>query len=136
MPLGGSSTCDAVAVGVAPPQRLGLGVGDQAPGVDEAHPVAVVDLLEEVRGDEDRDAGLRLVLDELPEEAAVVHVDAGGRLVEEEHARLMQGAQRQPGALADAGRQVLGLLVLRVAEREALAQRAPALLELRAPTSP
>ena len=38
--------------------------------------------------------------------------------------------ERQAGALADAGGQVLGLLALRVAEREALAQRAPAALEL------
>ena len=44
----------------------------------------------------------------------------------------VQRREREPGALADAGRQVLGPLALRLGEREALAQRAPALLERRA----
>jgi hypothetical protein len=61
-----------------------------------------------------------------------VHVDPGRRLVEEEEAWIVQRRQRQTGALPDAGRQVLGALALGVGEREALAERAPAALELRA----
>ena len=60
----------------------------------------------------------------LPEEAAAVDVDAGGRLVEEEHARVVQRAEREPGALADAGGQVLRTLALRLARaRSARAAR-------------
>ena len=121
----GHATSNAVAVGVAPAQLLGRRVGDQAAGVDERRPVAVVDFLEEVRRDEHGDAGGRLLLDAAPRTGAVVHVDAGRRLVEEQHARPMQRRHRQAGALADAGGEVLRLLALGVAEREALAQRRP-----------
>jgi len=100
--------------------------------MDEAHPVAVVGFLEEVRGDEDRDSGLSLVLDDLPEERAVVDVDAGGRLVEKEDARPMQRGEREARPLAHARRQVLGLLALCLGEVEALGERPPATLELRA----
>src|SRR5207245_6659424 len=46
--------------------------------------------------------------------------------------RRVQGADREAGALADAGGQVLGLRALGLREREALAERAPAALERRA----
>ena len=44
----------------------------------------------------------------------------------------MHDADREAGALADAGGQVLGLLALGLREREALAERTPAALERRA----
>src|SRR5207244_11682154 len=118
---------DTVAVGVALAELLGLRVGDEPSGVDEGRPVAVLDLLEEVGGDEDRDTRVRLVLDELPEEPAAAHVDARGGLVEEQHARAVERGERQAGALPDAGGEGLGLLGLGLAEREAVAERAPAL---------
>ena len=44
----------------------------------------------------------------------------------------MQCAERQAGPLPDAGGEILGFLALRLGEGEALAERAPAPLELRA----
>src|SRR5581483_11846052 len=93
-------------------------------------PVAVVDLLHEVGRDEDRRPRRGLVLDELPEGAAALDVDARRRLVEEEEARLVERRERQAGALADAGREVVDALALGLGELEALAHRAPAPLEL------
>src|SRR5262249_1243209 len=123
---------DAVATGVASAKILGDRVGDQPAFVDEADPVAVVGLLEEVGGDEDRDAGRRLVLDQLPEKRAAADVHPGRGFVEEEETGSMQRAERQASALPDAGREVLRLLLLGIGEREALAERAPAALEVRA----
>src|SRR5262245_10938080 len=111
-------------------QRLRCGIGDQAPGVDERHPVAVLDLFEEVRGHEDRAPAGRLFLDERPEELSARDVDAGRGLVEEEQLRLVEGGEREAGALADTRGQVLGTLGGRGAQREAVAERAPAPLEL------
>src|SRR5262249_30379169 len=113
-------------------QRLGGRIGDQAPGVDERHPVAVLDLFEEVRGHEDRTPARRFLLDELPEELSARDVDAGRGLVEEEQLRLVERGEREARTLADAGRQVLGTLGGGGAERESVAERAPAPLELRA----
>ncbi len=83
-------------------------------------------------GDEDGDARLCFLLDQVPESQAVLDVDAGGRLVEEEDARPMQGAQREAGTLAHSRGELARVLVLRLGESEALAERAPALLERRA----
>jgi len=60
------------------------------------------------------------------------HVDPRRRLVEEEEPRPVHDADRQAGALANRGGQVLGLLALGLGEREAVAQGAPAARELRA----
>src|SRR5437867_2073263 len=116
---------DAVAVGVALAELLGLRVGDEPPGVDEGRPVAVLDLLEEVGGDEDRDTRVRLVLDELPEEPAAAHVDARGGLVQEQHARAVERGERQAGALPDAGGEVRGRFELGLAQGGAPAERIP-----------
>src|SRR5207245_752845 len=67
-----------------------------------------------------------------PSSAAAAHVDPRRRLVEEEEPRPVHDADREAGALADAGGQVLGLLALGLREREALAERTPAALERRA----
>src|SRR5207247_7082492 len=83
-------------------------------------------------GDEDGRPGVALLLDQLPEERTAAHVDPRRRLVEEEEPRPVHDADREAGALADAGGQVLGLLALGLREREALAERAPAALERRA----
>src|SRR5437899_6721168 len=133
IPLRGSGLdVDAIAVGVAPAELLGRGVGDEATRVDEAYPVTVVGLLEEVGGHEDGDTGPGLILDKLPEERPAPHVDPRRGLVEEEEARAMQRAERQAGPLPDAGGEILGFLALHLREREALAERAPAPLELSA----
>src|SRR6185295_4347425 len=119
-----------VARGVALANRVGRRVRDQPSGVDEAHPIAVLDLLEEVRRHEHRDPGRGLLLDQPPEGEPVLDVDARRRLVEEQKTRPMERAERQPGALADTCREIAGAFVLRLAKGEALAERSPAVLEL------
>ena len=130
--LGRDVDVDSVALREAAAQLLRRGIGDQPAAIDEAHPVAVVGLLEKVGGDEHGDARLGLLLDDLPEAGAIVDVDARRRLVEKQQARPMQRGDGEAGSLADAGGKVLGSLLLERAEIEALAQRRPAPLELRA----
>ena len=88
-----------ITLRVATTNRVGRRVRDQLAGVDEAHPVAVLDLLEEVRRHEHGDARFRLLLDQVPEAQPILDVDAGRRLVEEEDARPMQRAEREPRPL-------------------------------------
>src|SRR5206468_2055900 len=90
------------------------------------------DLFEKVGGDEDRDAGGGFVLDQLPEDAAAVDIHAGGGLIEEEDAWLVERGQTEAGALADAGREILRFLALGISQIKALRQRAPAAFELHA----
>src|SRR5262249_35501871 len=130
-----SDDVDRVAGRVAPAELLRRRVRDQMAGVDEADAVAIVGLLHEVRGDEHGSAAVGLFLDELPEQRAAAHVDARGRLVEEEEPRPVHDAEGEARTLPDARRQLLRLLRLRLVEPESLAERVPAPREL-APREP
>src|SRR5450830_913358 len=107
--------------------------GDQFPVEDEGEAVALFGLVHVVRRDEDRHParGGELV-DEVPEEAAALRVDASGRFVEEEELGLVEQGRRERDALPLAGREVLGQLAEDRLEAQACRERADALGEARA----
>ena len=74
--------------------------------VHDRHPVAeLVGLLHVVRGQQDRLAvGVQLAED-LPQRDAALRVEAGGRLVEEQHLRPVHDRPRHHQALGHAARQ-------------------------------
>ncbi len=78
--------CGAQAV-----NETGRGVQREKPAiVDDAHPVGELGrLVHVVGGEHDRDAPLAQVPDPVPDEQPGVRIQAGGRLVEEEHRRLV-----------------------------------------------
>ena len=82
--------------------------GDEPAVEDEGEAVALLGLVHVVRRDEDGHAALgRELVDEVPEEAPALRVDAAGRLVEEEELRLVEERRGERDALALAGREVL-----------------------------
>src|SRR5207237_3189498 len=117
---------DSVAVREAAAQVFGGRIGDQAAAIDEAHPIAVVRLFEEVGGHEYGNARFRFFLNDFPESRAVVNVDSRRRLVEEEHAWAMQRRDREARALANAGGETFRALLLEFPEVEPLAHGGPA----------
>ena len=98
-----------------------------------AHPVAVVDLLEEVRGDEDGDAGARPRPGSAPRRGrgCATSTPAVGSSRKSTRGWCSVLSARPARWRMPAGRSS-GCSRLGLAEREALAQRAPALLERRA----
>ena len=89
--------------GVLGLQSVGRAERDQLALVDDADPVAVLRLFHEVGRDQDRDAGRRHGVDSVPERAPHDRVDAGGRLVEEQDARLVhdRAGEREPLLVAE-----------------------------------
>src|SRR6516164_19116 len=69
------------------------------PAREERDALASRGLIHVVRGDEDRRAGLREIVGDLPEPAPRRRVDARRRLVEEEHLWLVRGRAREREAL-------------------------------------
>ena len=89
-------------------QGLGRVEGDHLAPVDERHPVAVLGLVHEVGGDHHGHAAGHDRVDEPPELAPRQRIDARGRLVEEQHRRVVHdgAGERQP--LLEAERQLPG----------------------------
>ena len=90
---------------------LQLGAGAerrQLAGLDDGDAVAVLRLVEVVRGDEDGHAALREVADQVPEPPARHRIDAAGRLVEEHDRRLVQDGAAEGQPLPPAARQFAG----------------------------
>ena len=77
--------------------------------VHHRHAVAALGLVHEVGRQEDRDALLARQPDQqLPEAVARHRIDAGGRLVEDQHLGFVKHGDGQREPLADAQRQALG----------------------------
>ena len=114
-------------------QLVGHALGDDLAVVDHEHPVAErVGLLQVVRGQEDRGAEtLAQPADVIPQVAAALRVEPGGRLVEEYHGRGVDQAERdvQPAALA--ARQRLAEPGLQAGELELAGQQRRSLGRLR-----
>ena len=84
-------------------RRIG---GEHAPGIHQRDAVAARGLVHEMGGDENRHALIARQIDEqFPEPVARQRIDARGRLVEDEHFRLMNDGDRQRQPLANAERQ-------------------------------
>ena len=74
----------------------------------QAQTIALLGFFEIVRGDEDGGAGVRQPVDHGPESAPRQRIDAGGRLVEEEHARLMHDGRAEGDPLLPSSGQAAG----------------------------
>src|SRR3989454_3679730 len=103
---------------------------DQLAGDHDPQAVALLGLFQVVRGDEDRGALVRELIDHGPERAAGDRIHARRRLVEEENARLVHDRRAKRHALLPPARQAarhLTALALEARELEhpALAGRAP-----------
>src|ERR1035438_8558353 len=82
--------------------------GDQLPVENEGEAITLLGLVHVVRRDEDRHpARGRELVNQVPEEAPALRVDAAGRLVEEEELWLVEEGRRERDALALARREVL-----------------------------
>ena len=89
--------------------------------VDDADPVGhLLRLVDVVGGEDDGDAGFAQRADHPPHVLAQLHVDAGGRLVEEEYLRLVRECFRNQHAALHAARERDDLGVLLVPERKVL----------------
>ena len=117
-----------MAAGDAALEFVGGPLGDQLASVEDRYPVGeLVSLLQILRRQEDRDAAGDEVADDLPHGAAASRVQAGGRLVEEDDARVPHQCHREvepaPHSAGVGGGRLLG----RVGEVEAPQQfgRAP-----------
>ena len=120
---GSASTVERADLGL---QRLGRALGDDAAAVDDRHPVGEhVGLLEVLRGEEHRDAVVGgQAPDLLPQRAAALRVQARGRLVEEQHGRVVDERQREVEPALHAARVAADLAVGRLGEaRRARAAR-------------
>ena len=92
-------------------QIVGRTLGDDVAAVDQADAVAVFGLVEEVRRHHDRDAVLDHGVDVRPELAPRQRVHAGGRLVEEQHRRVVHDRAGQGQALLETQRQLAGVAI-------------------------
>ena len=81
------------------------------PFEDVAELVAALGLVHVVRADEHRDAARGELVQLVPEIAARLRIDAGGRLVEQQQLRLVQQARGERQALLPAARERAGELV-------------------------
>ena len=109
------------ALGPGPPGQLGRAAEpDEAPFVHEAQTIAVRGLVHVVGGDQHRDPVLvGQQVHEIPELAAGERVHARGRLVEEQHAGLVQDRAGEGEPLAHPERQRPGLAVGEALEPQA-----------------
>ena len=80
------------------------------PSVDQPDAVAVFGLVEEMGRHHHRDAVLDQGVDVRPELAARQRIDAGGRLVEKQHRRLVHHRAGQGQPLLEPQRQLAGVL--------------------------
>ena len=109
-------------------ERLRRPAGHDLAAVDDREVVGEhVGLLEVLRRQEDRDAVVaRQARHLLPHVGAALRVEPGGRLVEEEDARVMHERERQVEPALHAARVAADLAVRRVGEADALEQRVAA----------
>ena len=84
-------------------ERLGRAQGDQLAAVDQAEPVAVLGLVHVVRGDEDRHALARQLVDQVPELAAADR-DRRRRSARRGRGSAARGGWRSPGPAAASSR--------------------------------
>ena len=85
-----------MTAGDEPLELVGGALGDQPAVVEDRDPVGeLVGLVQVLRREEDRDAAGDEVADDLPHGAAAARVQAGGRLVEEDDARVADQAHRE-----------------------------------------
>jgi hypothetical protein len=134
-PEGASGRFELVGVGEAQadvtardqPLELGRGaLGDQPPVVEDRDPVGrLVCLLQVLRRQEDRDSARHQVADHLPHRAPAARVQAGGRLIEEDDARVADQAHREVEPTPHAAGVGGSGLLRRIGEVEQIA-RAPA----------
>jgi hypothetical protein len=117
---GGEGLLESVAVvGVqqqrlvleAPDQGVGRALGQQAPVVEQADALAAGGLVHVGRGDDDGHALVEELVQQVPELAAADGVDAVGRLVEQQHARLVQERAGEGELLVHAAGQRVGAAV-------------------------
>ena len=114
-------------------ELVGRALGDHAAAVDDGDEVGeAVGLVEVLRGQQDRRALGHQALDRRPHLEAAARVEAGRRLVEEEHGRAGDERGAQVEAPAHAARVRLDRAIGRVDEIEALEQLLPAALGRRA----
>ena len=121
-----------VTAGDEPLELVRSALGDQLPVVEERDPVGeLVRLVQVLRRQEDGDAAGREVADDLPHRAPAARVQAGGRLVEEDDARVADQAHREVEATAHTAGVGGGGLRRRIDQAESLEQiaRAPPALE-------
>ena len=97
-------------------QLLDRAVRGKPAGLDDGHAVAVLGLVQVVRGDEDGDAGARQLVDQPPELPARQRIDTAGRLVEEHDRRLVENGAAEREPLAPAGRERAGERALAAAK--------------------
>src|ERR1019366_5852995 len=99
--------------------------GDQLAVENEREAVALLGLVHVVRRAEDRHPACgRELVNQVPEEAPALRVDAAGRLVEEEELWLVEEGRRESDALALARREVLRELLEDRLESEAVGELA------------
>ena len=100
-------------------ELVGRAGDEQLRQVEVADLAAALGLVHVVRGDEERDALGGELEQQVPQLAARDRIDAGGRLVEEDHARLVhqRGAEREP-LLPAAGEQAGAPIDVRADVRE------------------
>ena len=91
--------------GQLPAQIVRRVEGDDFAFVQQRDPVAALGFVQVRRADENRDALLQELREELPELAARHRIDAGRRLVEQDHARLVDQRARERELLLHASRQ-------------------------------
>jgi hypothetical protein len=85
-----------VFAGDEPLELVRGALGDQPPVVEDRDPVGeFVRFLQVLRREEDRDATSDEAADDLPHGASAARVEAGGRLVEEDDARVTDQAHRE-----------------------------------------
>ncbi len=78
----------------------------------ESQPIALLGFFQVMRGHQNRGAQVSQLVDHAPESAAGQRIDAGGRLVEKEHGRLVHDRGAEGHALFPAAGQAAGELVL------------------------
>ena len=99
--------------------------GDQFAGHHQAETIALLGLFEVVRRDQDGGAGVGQAVDQPPERTAGDRVDARGRLVEKQHARLVHDRGAEGDALLPAARQAADqLMFLALRDRQTRAPSA------------
>ena len=98
--------------GLAALDAAGSAFGHEFAGDHEAEAIALLGFLEIVSGHQNGGAGIGQPVDHGPEGAARQRIDAGGRLVEKQHARLVHDGGAEGHALLPAAGQAAGDLIL------------------------
>ena len=99
--------------------------------IHQRNPVAALGFVHEMGRDENRHALIAREIDQqFPEPVARQRVDARGRLVEDQHLRLVDNRDGKRKPLADAERQIQGAMIEIIGEAEALDQFGDARLRL------